>query len=413
MKNRKAIWYIHPYAGGPGVGRYDRAYHLCRYFQKRGHPSLIIAPSYHHLMDAEQRPGDTRVEGVDYHFMWSPPYHGNGLGRLINMFFFAKMLARRLEALTHRHGKPGLVIASSPHPYVWPAISDIGRQFGAQRVFEVRDIWPQSLVDLGGLSPRHPFVRYTESIELKAYRDADAIVSLLPLTQTYMARRGLDPHRWHHIPNGVEVSNIHAPETPSACLDLARQWRASGFHVVVYAGAMGKPNGVESLLRALAVAGDRAHNVRVIIVGRGESEAVLRNMATAPDIANRAAVFGQISKAATLSLLRCASAGYMSLIEEPVFSFGISPNKLYDYMLTGIPVVAAINAGNNPVNDARCGVCAEPNDPQSIADALCHLFSLTEEERREMGSRGRDYVLEHHTYEHLADEYLKLMATSS
>jgi glycosyltransferase involved in cell wall biosynthesis len=323
---------------------------------------------------------------------------------------FSFGLLHTLPEIARDSGTPDFIIASSPHPYVWPAALRYARGVGARCILEVRDIWPQSLVDLAAVSRHHPLIRFTSLIEGRSYRQSDAVVSLLPFSRQYMIGKGVDPARWYHIPNGVEASSAYAPETPSSCLELARAKRASGQHVLVYAGALGRPNGVDSLLRGLAAAGDRATDVHAIIVGRGEMVSQLRALTVALGLKSRVSIFEQISKEATLSLLREVSAGYLSLIAEPVFDFGISPNKLFDYMLAGIPVVAAVDAPNNPVIEADCGLVADPDDANSIARAILELFSMTKEARYDMGRRAQRYVLERHAYDQLASKYLRLMA---
>jgi len=109
-------------------------------------------------------------------------------------------------------------------------------------------------------------------------------------------------------------------------------------------------------------------------------------------------------------LLREASAGYISLRPEPLFRFGVSPNKLFDYMLAALPVLFAVRAGNDPVAEAGCGISIDPGDPQAISAAIRRLAALTEEARQAMGERGRAYVLQRHGYRQLAQDYLRLLA---
>ena len=410
MSARGSIWYIHPYAGGPGIGRYDRPFHLARHWGALGWRSVILSSSNHHLLDAPKSVGVERVQGATYDFVSSPTYSGNGLGRLVNMGLFTMQLIRQASVLASRHGEPGLVIASSPHPYAYVAARRIARKFNARCVFEVRDLWPLSLVQLAGVSPRHPLVRVTGMLERHAYRTADAVVSLLPCTLPYMQSLGLDVARWHYIPNGVDASvPVLALERGVECVALARRWRAEGRTVVCYAGAIGRPNHVESLVHAIALLKSRGGGAAAIIVGRGELQQELRELVVEKGVADRVMIFDQISKAAVMSLLRESSAGYISLRPEPLFSFGVSPNKLFDYMLASLPVVFAVRAGNDPVTDSGCGVSTDPGDVPAVADAIASIAAMGEAARRKMGARGRAYVLEHHDYAVLAHRYLGLM----
>lgn len=172
------IWYVHPYAGGPGIGRYCRPFELGKAWQRAGARPLVITASFHHLLDEPgAHPAHVDVEGVPYAFLSVPSYRTNGLGRVVNMAIFTAQIWRQAARLAQRYGRPDLVIGSSPHPYAFLGTHAVARRFGARSVFEVRDLWPLSLVELAGVSPAHPMVRVTAWLERYAYRHADTVVS--------------------------------------------------------------------------------------------------------------------------------------------------------------------------------------------------------------------------------------------
>lgn len=410
MSQDGSIWYVHPYAGGPGVGRYDRPFHLAHHWQALGRRCAVLTAAQHHLLDTPRAPGVEQIAGVNYEFIDTPAYAGNGLGRLRNMAAFTLQLASQGDALVRRHGRPAMIIASSPHPYAWLAVHHLARRLQARAVFEVRDLWPLSLVELAGVSPGHPLVRVTGWLERRAYRNADAVVSLLPNTLEHMRDLGLDPARWHYIPNGIEDAPAPAASQDQACTVLARQWRSQGRTVIVYAGALGRPNHVDSLVHAMGLLRSAGQQSAAVIVGRGERLEQLRQLVTQLRLEDRVAIFDQIPKKDVLGLLCEASAGYISLRPEPLFRFGVSPNKLFDYMLASLPVLFAVKAGNDPVAEAACGVSVDPGDPQAIAAGITELAALTEGARQAMGERGRAYVVQRHGYRQLAEDYLRLLA---
>lgn len=410
MANHGTIWYVHPYAGGPGVGRYSRPYFLARHWRAQGVRATIFTPAYHHLLDVPQVAGARAVESVPYEFVPGNRYKGNGVGRLRNMAEFSARLYWNAQKYADRCGKPDMIVASSPHPYAFLATHAIARKFGARSVFEVRDLWPLSMVELAGTSPAHPLVRFTGWLERRAYSEADFVVSLLPCTQQYMGERGLSAARWQYIPNGVHPDERALRDDTQPCVQQARRWKNEGRTVIVYAGALGRPNHVDSLIKALARLQEQGDTtVAAIIVGRGELESELQELIRQAGLENRVALFGQIPKQAVLSLLQEADAGYISLRPEPLFRFGVSPNKLFDYMLASIPVIFAVSAGNDPVAEARCGISINPGDPEAIALALLKVASMPLMTRAEMGARGRSYVLENHGYDVLARRYLELL----
>lgn len=405
------IWYVHPYAGGPGVGRYSRPYYLAKQWLQAQARCTVFTPSFHHLLDAPQGVGTRDIAGVPYEFVPARPYQGNGAGRLLHMAAFSLKMRLHANKYARLHGRPDLIVASSPHPYVFLATHALARKFGARSVFEVRDLWPLSLTELAGVSPTHPLVRFTGWVERYAHRHADTVVSLLPCTLEHMTATGLTPERWRYIPNGVHIEES-APSASAAdqpCVQQARQWRDAGRCVVVYAGALGRPNYVDSLVQAVAHLRDQGDDkVCAIIVGRGELQEELRTTIARLNLGDRVAMYEQMPKQTVLALLAHASVGYISLRPEPLFRFGVSPNKLWDYMLARLPVLFAVQAGNDPVQEAQCGVSVDPGDVGAIAAGLRTLAGLSAQEQLAMAERGQAYVLAHHSYEALAQAYLQL-----
>jgi glycosyltransferase involved in cell wall biosynthesis len=99
--------------------------------------------------------------------------------------------------------------------------------------------------------------------------------------------------------------------------------------------------------------------------------------------------------------------------KKPVYQLGISPNKLMDYMMSGKPVVHAVEAGNDLVVESGCGYSVGPEDPAGIAAAVAGLIHLTPTDRQAMGRRGREYILKHHDYRVLAQRFLDIMTPSA
>jgi glycosyltransferase involved in cell wall biosynthesis len=106
------------------------------------------------------------------------------------------------------------------------------------------------------------------------------------------------------------------------------------------------------------------------------------------------------------ALLRYFDIAYIGLQRQPLFRFGIAPNKLTDYMMAARPVVLAIEAGYDPVGEAGCGVTVKPEDPQAVAQGIRTLLASSEDARTAMGKRAREFVLKHHTYPVLARKFL-------
>ena len=119
-----------------------------------------------------------------------------------------------------------------------------------------------------------------------------------------------------------------------------------------------------------------------------------------------------MARDAVPQLLSQFDVGYLGWRHQPLYRFGISPNKLIDYMMAGLPVIHSVDAANDPVAETGCGFSIPPEDARALADAAVRMKALSEAERSAMGNRGRSYVLKNQTYEVLAQRFLDGLAAS-
>jgi glycosyltransferase involved in cell wall biosynthesis len=117
-----------------------------------------------------------------------------------------------------------------------------------------------------------------------------------------------------------------------------------------------------------------------------------------------------VAKACMPALLARFDAAYIGWRRQPLYRFGISPNKLIDYMMAGRPVLHAVEAGNDPVAEAGCGISVAPEDPDAVAAAVLALLALGPERRAALGRRGRAHALANHTYPVLGRRFLNALA---
>jgi glycosyltransferase involved in cell wall biosynthesis len=207
------------------------------------------------------------------------------------------------------------------------------------------------------------------------------------------------------VPNGISPDDWKAEPQPLredvvAAIAAAREAR----HVVVgYAGSMGLPNALDHLLNAMPAVADQP--ISLVMVGDGHERARLEKR-IADEGLSRVKLLPPIPKAQVPSFLAAIDIAYIGWQRVPIYRFGIAPNKLMDYMMAGRPVLHSVEAGNDPVAEAACGLTVAPEDPQAIAQGLKRLAALKPGERKSMGERGRQFVLRHHSYPVLAARFL-------
>jgi glycosyltransferase involved in cell wall biosynthesis len=401
---------INHYAGSPEHGMEFRPYYLAREWVRQGHQVLILGASYSHVRSTQPVGGSSgQISGIAYHWYDTPEYQGNGVGRVKNIWSFCRQVWKDADILA-REFQPDVVIASSTYPMdIWVA-RKIARLAQAKLVYEVHDLWPLSPIELSGMSPRHPFAMLCQKAENDAYRDADVVVSMLPKVQQHMAAHGLDLRKLRIVPNGITVEEWQG--RPPALQDEAllahlQALRAAGRTVVGYAGSMGLPNALDVLLDAarLLQQQGQGQDLSLVLVGGGHECERLKARVQAEGM-DQVAFFPAIPKAQIPALLQAFDIAYIGWQRTPIYRFGIAPNKLMDYMMAQRPVLHSVEAGNDPVAEAQCGLTVPPEDPAAVAHGLLQLAALDIETRQAMGRRGRQFVLAQHTYPVLAQRFI-------
>jgi glycosyltransferase involved in cell wall biosynthesis len=403
------ILLINHYAGSVRHGMEYRPYYMAREWVRAGHNVRIVAAAQSHLRTRAPELGgramlEENIDGISYRWHATPAYRGNGAGRAANMAAFVAALYRHARPLA-RSFQPQLVIASSTYPAdIWPA-RRIAALAGARLAFEVHDLWPLSPVELGGMPRWHPFIVLMQAAEDYAYRHADAVVSILPRAGGHMAARGMAPHKLHVVPNGVdpaEWDEAPAPLPAPAAALLARL-RRDGRTIVGYAGSHGLANALDTLLDAARRL--RGQPLAFVLAGAGPDKEELQHRAAAAGLRD-VHFLAPLAKRHMPALLAQFDIAYLGWRRQPLYRYGISPNKLGDYMMAARPIVHAVEAANDPVAEAGCGLSIAPDDPVLLASALMTLAGMPPAQRAVLGQRGALHARTHLNYALLARRFL-------
>lgn len=397
------IWIFNHYAITPDMPGGTRHYDLSRELVKRGNQVTIFATSFHHYQHKEMRlkPGEQwKVEDVDgIKFVWirTPPYERNDWRRVRNMVVFmirAWWLGRKLPRLISEISKPDVVIGSSVHLLAVFAAYWVAKHHKAKFVMEVRDLWPQTIVDMGEMSARHPIVKVLQALEKFLYHRAERIIILGPQMKGYISAYGVSEKKIAWIPNGVDLLRFDS--------GIKEEASHEGF-CVMYLGAHGQANALDVIIKAAKIIQDQDfQEIKFVLVGDGPEKP--RLMALARELGLNNVEFREsVPKAKVSQILSEAYATVFTLNDLLLYRYGISLNKLYDYLAAGKPLILAGNPVNNPVEESRCGLTVPPRSPDALAEAVIKLYQMPKEEREAMGRRGREYVEKYHDIRKLAE----------
>jgi len=403
---RLVIWFVNQYAGSPTYGMELRHHALGRELQAQGHTVIVISGSFSHLFVRQPRTtGRFTVAGVDgltYCWVRVPRYRSaTSAGRLFNMIVF---MVRLFSLPTGLLAKPDAIVVSSPSLFPILPADRWARREHARLIFEVRDIWPLTLQELGGLSPRHPAVVVMGWFERHAYRVADAVVSVLPGAAPHLQSQGMAAEKLTIIPNGVTIDREEEqPSTPPV-----RGCGSASHFTVGFAGTLGAANAIETLIEAARLVAD--DDIRFVIVGHGAHAGELQRLARdLPSVEFK----GPVPHDELHAVLQGFDVCYVGYKRSPLYRFGVSPNKVFEYMAAARPILMASEAFNDPVREADCGLTVPPDDPQALVRAIESMRSMTRQEREQLGANGHAFVLQRHSYRSLAAAYLRVLRPSN
>jgi glycosyltransferase involved in cell wall biosynthesis len=239
---------------------------------------------------------------------------------------------------------------------------------------------------MGQLDERSLLYRSLQRLERFLYQRADAVVALAPgVVRVLVEDEGLAAERVHLIPNGADPTDF---DCPSPSERDREDLGLSGF-VVAYTGAHGPANGLDVVLDAAETLRTELPEVRFLLVGDGTSKPALLADADRRQLTN-IEFRDAVPKSAMPRLLHAVDAGLHVLADVDLFRYGVSPNKLFDYMAAGLPVIT--NTGGEVaelVNDAGAGLACPPD---GLAEAIREVVQATSAQRAHWGSAGRNWV---------------------
>lgn len=404
MSKNKTIWIINQYASTPETGMGGRHYYLAQELARQGHTINVIAGSYSHLLKNPVNINtDFQYENIDknFNFIWVklPEYkHAHSKKRILNEFLFSKKITK-LTGINST--QPDVIIHSSPSLISYFGAIYLAKKLKSIYVFEVRDIWPLTLINLGGYSRNHPFIKLLQWIEDQAYQKAKYVFSNLPNAFEHMQFRGMSSDKFTWIPNGVSLSELGNKKPLSQ--HILKQIPSNKF-IVGYTGTLGEANAMQYLLDAAAILNDQP-DIHFILVGSGRQKLELITQAEALKL-NNISFLDSIEKTQVQSMLEQFDACYIGWHKKDLYRFGIAANKIPEYMYSAKPVIHSFSGKGDFIQQANSGITVEAENPKAIAEAILELKNLPLKERNLMGQRGKEFVLNNLTYEKLATKLI-------
>lgn len=406
---QKTIWIFNHYAKPNIYPGGTRHFDISKQLIKRGYNVTIFASSFLHGKDKNILNKNEKYKLEEYDgvkFLWlntKPAYEGNGIKRFLNMISYFLLVMKYHKILKE---KPDIIIGSSVHLFACLAGVFLSKKYKALSITEIRDIWPQSLVEIGSFSKHHPVVIFFNLLEKYVYSKTSYIITLLENSKEYFIKKGFKNDQIIHIPNGVDIEQFifNKNNYHTSILFVTNKIN------ICYCGAHGKANGLDNIINAIKIVNEKGYENRFVMnfIGNGPEKANLIKITNELKIQN-IKFFDQIEKKYIASTLSNSDILLFNLMKLSVLDHGISPNKLFDYMCSGKFIISACNEEVDLVKKANCGINVEPDVPEQLANAIIKAINMTKEERDKLGQNGFEYVKKYHNISDLADKLVDII----
>ncbi len=327
-------------------------------------------------------------------FVWclSPSYSGK-LFQIVNQVVYTLLAC--IYAICSKNKECDMVVASSPHPFtIFPAYIH-SKLTNSTLVYEVRDLWPLAIKQLSG--KRSIYFSILKLVEAFAVRKCDYIVSVKPGDINYFRDSyGFDACRFIHIPNGYLPASTDSEQSDG---------NHSKF-VVGYCGAMSSYYCLDDLIYAAAELVNNT-NIEFHLVGGGDDKSRLEALVNELALKN-VKFIGRVEKSQVLSHIGKFDLCYVGLKDIQANHYGISCNKIYEYMYMSKPIIANYISLYDPVAIYACGLTSGPGDVGSLRDNISR-FIVDDEFRTLCGANSKYYFDKHHDFKMIAPRYLEII----
>jgi len=375
-----------------------RHFELAKYCAQRGIRFKIITSPISYLTGQVSRLKQGMPAGIEVdHSYTVSGHHKNYIWRVLAFVIFM------FTSIWHGIRSRNIDLVMGTTPPIFQAISAWLVSAVKRKPFllEIRDLWPEFAIDMGIMKNKH-LIWASRHLENILYAKADLFLVNSPAYRDYLVKKGVIPERIHLIPNGADS---HLFDVEDANLFRSKHG-LQGRYLLIYAGALGIANDIETLLKSILLL--RGHlEIHLVLAGDGKEREHLQEWVRQNRLAN-VTFLGAIPKSDIPKLLSEADACVAILKNIPMFRTTY-PNKVFDYMAAGKPLILGIDGViRDVVEKARCGICVKPGDPASMASGILYLMEHPDIART-MGKNGRRYVKKHFDRIEQAEQFRSLI----
>lgn len=397
------VWIVNHYAIPPSMGGLVRHYYFSKCLQKRGHKVRIFTSSKIHNTDINMISGaelflKKEVDGIEYTFVKSRNYSGNGMDRIFNLADFPFKVWKTMRMFLQQD-KPDVIYASSPDLFVAFFALVFGKMHRIPVIMEVRDLWPESIVEYNGMSRMNPVIQVLYQMEKWIYKKSNKIIFTMEGGRDYIQDKKwgnvVDLRKVCYVNNGVDLveyeKDIEANIFRDPDLDDGEKFK------VVYVGSIRTANNVENLVRvAECLKAQGETDISILVYGDGTDRKRLEDECKERGLKN--IIFkGKVEKKFVPYILSKSNLNILNYKQATTWKYGGSQNKQFEYLASGRPICANVRMGYSIIEKYGCGVEENIDTVNRYAEIIIMYKNMPKElyqkqcERAKEAAKNYDY----------------------
>ncbi len=400
----KNIWYISKYAVSVEEGNPTRQYFMSKYLVREGYNVTLISSKSSGIKNCKVKGigRQKKIEGINHILLNGPEINlGFSLKRILSWFIFETLLF--IYPAFFKLPKPKVIIVSSLSLLTIVTGFFFKKIYRAKLIFEIRDIWPLSIMELKGLSKKNPFVFFLRIIEKFGYKRSNHIVGTMPKLDIHIKKSIKKDFNFSCIPMGYDPDFYQGlKKVPS---EIKEKLPDNKF-IVGYAGSIGIANRVEEIVKAANILNEKDVEIYFAILGDGALKGDL--IKQTKDL-NNIVFLPKISKEYVNDFLSSCQLLVNPWQDKRIYDYGVSPNKWIDYMYSQKPILVSYSGYQSIINEAHCGEFIEVNNPIVLSEKILEYYNKSSEELKKIGESGRKYLNDNLKYEVLVKKYIAII----
>lgn len=384
---KKNIWIINHYAIPPALGGLVRHTYFAKYLMSSGYKVRIFTSSQIHntkinIIKDNRLFKEKTIDDVSYIFVKTNNYSKNNIFRIKNMIEFPVNVLKTVKYFE----KPDIIYTSSPDPLTVVASIKLAKKYNIKCFTEIRDLWPESIVEYGKISKKNPIIFILYKLEKWIYKNSDILIFTIEGGKDYLVEKGLD--KWvntdkvFHINNGVDLEEFQYNRVHYTLND--EDLNNKNTFKIIYTGSIRKVNNLGRIVDAAQFLQNKKYaNICFLIYGDGDEKTMLEKRCTENNIQN-IKFKGRVTKTYIPYILSKANINLYHWEKTNLMRFGSSGNKLFDYLASAKPILSTVASNYNIIDKYKVGINTKDQTPEEIERAILQLYNASNDQYGQM-----------------------------